>query len=80
MTSASRESAKDSPRSAGFFKTVSTTPNRFGFASRLTRKAKLPKPWPYSVYFVIKHEHVEVIISTIWHGRGIHGTAPAAEI
>jgi toxin ParE1/3/4 len=51
-----------------FFKTVCDHPERFRFASRLTRKATLPKPWPYSVYFVIKHETSEVIISTIWHG------------
>jgi plasmid stabilization system protein ParE len=51
-----------------FFKTVCDNPERFRFASRLTRKARLPKPWPYSVYFVMKRETSEVIISTIWHG------------
>lgn len=51
-----------------FFKIVCQDPERFRFASRLTRKAKLPKPWPYSVYFVLKRETSEVIISTIWHG------------
>ena len=51
-----------------FFKTVCDDPERFPFASRLTRKAKLPKPWPYSVYFAIKRETSEVVISTIWHG------------
>ena len=52
-----------------FFKTVSARPERFPFASRFTRKAKLPKPWPYSVYFAIKPETSEVVISTIWHGK-----------
>ena len=51
-----------------FCKTVCQDPERFPFASRLTRKAKLPKPWPYSVYFVVKRETSEIIISTIWHG------------
>jgi toxin ParE1/3/4 len=51
-----------------FFKIVCQAPERFPFASRLTQKARLPKPWPYSVYFVVKHETSEIIISTIWHG------------
>ncbi|MGH7992856.1 MAG: type II toxin-antitoxin system RelE/ParE family toxin [Limisphaerales bacterium] len=51
-----------------FFKTVCADPGRFPFASRLTRRAKMPKPWPYSVYFAIKRETSEVVISTIWHG------------
>ena len=50
-----------------FFKTVCENPTRYAFASRLTRKARLPKPWPYSVYFVIKPQSSEIIISTIWH-------------
>ena len=52
-----------------FFKTVCTDPERFPLASRLTRQAKLPKPWPYSVYFAVKSETAEVVISTIWHGK-----------
>jgi plasmid stabilization system protein ParE len=32
-----------------FFEIVCDDPERFGFASRLTRKANLPQPWPYSV-------------------------------
>ena len=51
-----------------FFSTVCENPERFRFASRLTRKAKMPKPWPYSVYFAIKRETSEVVITTIWHG------------
>lgn len=51
-----------------FFKTVCQDPERFPFASRLTRRAKMPEPWQYSVYFAIKRETSEVVISTIWHG------------
>jgi plasmid stabilization system protein ParE len=50
-----------------FFKVVCKDPERFRLVSRLTRKARLPKPWPYSVFFAIKRETSEVIISTIWH-------------
>lgn len=50
-----------------FFRIVCKNPERFRLVSRLTRKARLPKPWPYSVFFVIKRETSEVIISTIWH-------------
>jgi plasmid stabilization system protein ParE len=28
----------------------------------------MPEPWPYSVFFVVKRQTSEVIISTIWHG------------
>ena len=51
-----------------FFRTVCQDPGRFPFASRLTQKAKMPEPWPYSVFFVVKRQTSEVIISTIWHG------------
>ena len=51
-----------------FFKIVCKDPERFRLVGRLARKAKVPGPWPYSVYFVIKRETAEVIISTIWHG------------
>ena len=50
-----------------FFKVVCKNPERFRMVSRLTRKARLPKPWPYSVFFVIKPAASEIIISTIWH-------------
>ncbi len=50
-----------------FFKTVCKNPERFRMVSRLTRKARPPKPWPYSVFFVIKPTASEIIISTIWH-------------
>ena len=51
-----------------FFRKVCQGPERFPFASRLTQKAKMPEPWPYSVFFVVKRQTSEVIISTIWHG------------
>lgn len=50
-----------------FLRTVCKNPERFRPVSRLTRKAKLPKPWPYSVFFVVKQDTSEIIISTIWH-------------
>ena len=59
-----------------FSKSICDDPKRFPFASRQTRKARLPKPWPYSVYFVIKPHTFEIVISTIWHGArnpsGLH--------
>ena len=30
-----------------FLQTLSRQPERFPFATRLTRKAKVPPPWPY---------------------------------
>jgi toxin ParE1/3/4 len=51
-----------------FFRTVCEDPERFPFSSKLTRKAKLPEPWPYSVYFIINWKTSEIVISTIWHG------------
>lgn len=50
------------------FRKVCENPKRFPFASRLTRKAKMPPPWPYSIYFAVKSETAEVVISTVWHG------------
>ena len=51
-----------------FFNAVACEPARFALVSRLTRKARLPKPWPYSIYFVINPQTSEIVISTIWHG------------
>ena len=51
-----------------FFKVVCEDPERFPLASRLTRKVKLPEPWPYSVYFAIDRKNFTVVISTLWHG------------
>lgn len=50
-----------------FLKVICKNPERFRLVSRLTRKGRLPKPWPYSVFFAIKPATLEVIISTIWH-------------
>jgi plasmid stabilization system protein ParE len=49
------------------FRAACKDPERFLRASRLTRKAKV-LGWPYSVYFAIKMEKAELVISTIWHG------------
>ncbi|MGA3182190.1 MAG: type II toxin-antitoxin system RelE/ParE family toxin [Terracidiphilus sp.] len=51
-----------------FLQTLSRKPERFRFASRLSRKAKVPGPWPYSIYFVINMEFREVKVLAIWHG------------
>ena len=50
-------------------KTLSRQPERFPFATRLTRKAKILGRWPYSVYFTINKEHREVKVLAIWHGK-----------
>ena len=49
------------------FRVACKDPERFSRASRLTRKAKVLN-WPYSVYFAIKVETSELVITTIWHG------------
>jgi len=51
-----------------FLQSLSQKPERFSRATRLTRKAKVPPPWPYSVYFTINAEHQEVKVLAIWHG------------
>jgi plasmid stabilization system protein ParE len=51
-----------------FLQTLSQQPERFARATRLTHKAKVPPPWPYSVYFTINVEHREVKVLAIWHG------------
>jgi plasmid stabilization system protein ParE len=43
-------------------------PERFSHATTLTHKAKVPQPWPYSIYFTINTEHREVKVLAIWHG------------
>ena len=50
------------------FREACKSPERFPRATRLTRKAKV-LDWPYSVYFSIKTESSELVISTIWHGK-----------
>jgi plasmid stabilization system protein ParE len=51
-----------------FLQTLARNPQRFRFYTRLTHKARLPQPWPYSVYFTINPEHREVKVLAIWHG------------
>jgi plasmid stabilization system protein ParE len=48
--------------------TLSRQPERFRLASRLTHKATMPRPWPYSIYFTINTQHEEVKVLAIWHG------------
>lgn len=48
--------------------TLSREPERFRSYTRLTHKAKIPNPWPHSVYFTIDREHREVKVVAIWHG------------
>jgi|ERR1043165_1847755 plasmid stabilization system protein ParE len=50
-----------------FFEVVCKSPERYRLVSRLTRQARLPKPWPYSVFFVINEEKSQVIIGALWH-------------
>ncbi len=50
-----------------FLQTLAHNPERFRIAARLTHKAKMPEPWPHSIYFTINTEHREVIILAIWH-------------
>jgi len=51
-----------------FLQTLKHNPERFRLAARLTHKATLPEPWPYSIYFTVNTEHREVKILAIWHG------------
>ncbi|MDE3066934.1 MAG: type II toxin-antitoxin system RelE/ParE family toxin [Verrucomicrobiota bacterium] len=48
--------------------TLSREPERFRLYTRLTHKAKMPPPWPHSVYFTIDEEYREVKVVAIWHG------------
>jgi plasmid stabilization system protein ParE len=51
-----------------FLQTLSRDPERFPQATRLSRKARIPGPWPYSVYFVVNTEFREVKVLAVWHG------------
>ena len=42
------------------FRKVCENPERFRFASRLTRVVKMPRPWPYSIYFAVRNETAEI--------------------
>ena len=48
--------------------TLARQPERFPRAAHRTHKAKVPPPWPYSVYFTVNMEHHEVKILAVWHG------------
>lgn len=50
------------------FREACKNPERFPPVTRLTRKAKV-RGWPYSIYYSIKLEAAELVISTIWHGK-----------
>src|SRR5438094_4342395 len=52
-----------------FLQNLAREPERFRPATRLTRKARLPRPWPYSVYFTISKEQGEVKVLAIWHDK-----------
>ena len=52
-----------------FLQTLARDPERFRLCTRLTRKAKMPPPWPYSVYFTVNEAHRKVHVLAIWHGR-----------
>ena len=49
------------------FREVCEDPERFRRASRLTRKARV-FGWPHSVYYAIRAQTGEVVITTVWHG------------
>ena len=51
-----------------FLHTLIQNPERFRFYMGRIRKAKVPAPWPHSVYFVINREYGEVKVLAIWHG------------
>jgi len=51
-----------------FLQTLAQSPERFQLFTRLTHKAKVPPPWPHSVYFTINRQHREVKVLAIWHG------------
>jgi plasmid stabilization system protein ParE len=51
-----------------FLQTLAQNPERFQLFTRLAHKAKVPPPWPYSVYFTINTEYREVKILAVWHG------------
>src|SRR6185503_14517033 len=48
--------------------TLANQPERFRQKTRLTRKHKLPPPWPFSIYFTFDPQHREVKVLAIWHG------------
>ena len=51
-----------------FLLTLARDPQRFRLFARQVHKAKVPPPWPHSVYFSINTTHREVKVLAIWHG------------
>ena len=51
-----------------FLQTLAQNPECFQLYRRLTHKAKVPPPWPHSVYFTIDRQHREVKVVAVWHG------------
>ena len=51
-----------------FLQGLAENPERFLLSTRLTHKAKMPPPWPYSIYFTVNTAHREVKVLAIWHG------------
>jgi len=47
---------------------IARQPERFGRATKLTRKAKVPNPWPYSIYFTADPDQREIRVLAVWHG------------
>jgi plasmid stabilization system protein ParE len=47
---------------------IASQPFRFSKAGRRTRKAKMPPPWPYSIFFAINEPFSEIKIIAVWHG------------
>ena len=48
------------------FRKACKTPERFRLVTHLTRKVTV-RGWPYSVYYCIKAETAELVISAVWH-------------
>ncbi len=51
-----------------FLQSLSHAPERFPLLTPLARKAQMPRPWPYAVYFTINRVHREVKDLAVWHG------------
>ena len=51
-----------------FLQTLRHNPERFRLATPSTRKAKMPEPWPYSIFFSMDAERREVRVLAVWHG------------
>ena len=48
-----------------FLQTLAQDPERFRRATALTRKAKMPEPWPYSIYFTWRHRRAVKPLSKV---------------